>query len=75
MHSKLITLEAKRAEFSLFLVEYQGIEPWRAGDPPESWMMFKACLLAREIRQGCRGPANMNTMLLDKLKTYIAYRQ
>lgn len=32
-HSKLTTLEFRRADFSLFLVEYKGIEPWREGVP------------------------------------------
>lgn len=33
LHSELITLESQRADFSFYLVEYQVIEPWRAGDP------------------------------------------
>lgn len=34
-------------------------------------MVFKACLLAREIRQGCRQPAHINKALLARLKTQL----
>ncbi|KAK4826209.1 hypothetical protein QYF61_006153 [Mycteria americana] len=80
VHSKLTTLDFRRADFGLFR-DLLGRAPWdkalEARGAQESWLIFKDHLLqaqerctptTRKSSKNARRPAWMNKELLDKLK-------
>jgi len=76
--SKLTTLDFRRADFGLFkdlLGRVPGDKVLDGNEAQESWSLFKDHLLqAQELENNDRRPAQMNKLLLVKLKTKIKHR-
>lgn len=86
-HSKLITLDSRRAAFissRVSLVECHGIVSWKKRGTQESWMIFKDCLLqahkqciTTKRKSGKKSTkfAWMNKELLDKQVPYRGWKK